>query len=158
LKQENRFVAQLFHYLAPFVDLERDLFICVDGFAARQNSGAQSSPLLDPDVPDLWLAFVGHTQHTGIEAKIVDENRISVRQSQIKAWRTGGTGAYCPRFWVASDRPLKTFLCWEHSALISKLDATKSEQDNVTLSVVSIPRAHESKSLAELALYILSKL
>src|SRR5438874_7438498 len=103
MKQENRFVAQLFHFLAPFVDTEHDLFICVDGAAAARHSGAEGSRFIDSNLPDLWLTFCGHTAPTGIEAKVVEKNSISVRQAQLKAWCTNGTGAYQPTFWVATN-------------------------------------------------------
>ena len=66
MKQENRFVAQLFHYLAPFVDMERELFICVDGGAATHHAGLADAPLLDANVPDLWFAFCGQT-HVSVQ-------------------------------------------------------------------------------------------
>lgn len=136
--------------------MERELFICVDGAAAKRHSGRDGAPLIDPDVPDLWLAFCGQKQHTGIEAKILEKNSISVRQAQLKAWRTKGTGAYRPTYWVASNRGLSEFLCWQHSELLPKLDATASTVDNVSLSVSSCPPAHRCNTISELALYILS--
>jgi hypothetical protein len=136
--------------------MERDLFICVDGHAARQHAGRDGSRLIDPDVPDLWLAFFGQDAHIGIEAKILERHSISVRQSQLKAWRTNGKGAYRPKLWVASNRDLTEFVCWKHVALLPKLDSTASTVDNVVLSVSQYPPAHRSKTIAELALYILA--
>lgn len=157
MKQENRFVAQLFHYLAPFVDMEKDLFICVDGAAAARHSGSKGARLIDPNLPDLWLTFCGHTEQTGIEAKIVDErNSISIRQAQLQAWRTNGTGAYQPTFWVATNRNLSEFFCWYHSALLPRLDSSASTVANVNLSIAEYPPAHRSSNIAELALYILT--
>jgi hypothetical protein len=156
MKQENRFVAQLFHYLAPFVDMERDLFICVDGGAAKHHAGKEDAPLLDPNVPDLWLAFCGQTSHTGIEAKVLEKNSISIRKGQLQAWRTSGTGVYRPRFWVATNRQFNEFYCWHHSALLPRLDSSLSTVDNVSLSLAEYPPAHKSSNIAELALFILS--
>jgi hypothetical protein len=156
MKQENRFVAQLFHYLAPFVDMERPLFICVDGAAASKHASGEDARLIDANVPDLWLAFCGHSEHTGIEAKVLDKGSISIRQSQLVAWRSGGTGAYVPRFWVTTDRDIKEFQCWKQASMLPRLDSTKSTVDNVSLSLSQYPPEHRSKSIAELALYILT--
>lgn len=94
MKQENRFVAQLFHFLAPFVDMSKDLFICVDGGAAKHHAGQDGAALLDPNVPDIWLSLVGHESPIGIEAKVIDEhNSISVRQGSSKR---GGPEAVGP--------------------------------------------------------------
>lgn len=156
MKQENRFVAQLFHYLAPFVDMERDFLICVDGAAATRHSSGEDARLLDPNVPDLWLAFCGHQKYTGIEAKVLHGNSISVRQGQLRAWRSDGSGAYRPRFWVATDIEIKEFYCWHHSTLLPRLDDTASSVPDVQLSLAGYPADHRSQSLAELALFILT--
>jgi hypothetical protein len=156
VKQENRFVAQLFHYLAPFVDMERPLFICVDGAAAMKHSSGAGASLADPNVPDLWLAFCGHSEHTGIEAKILDKGAISIRQGQLVAWRSSGNGAYRPRFWVATNRDISKFSCWQHTSMVRRLDSTASTVANVSLSLAEYPADHISKSIAELALYILT--
>ncbi len=157
MKQENRFVAHLFHFLAPFVDMEQDLFICVDGAAAARHSGAEGARLLDSDLPDLWLTFCGHTTPTGIEAKVIEKNSISIRQAQLKAWCSAGTGAYQPTFWVATNRGLTEFFCWHHAALRSRLDSSASTVPNVSLSLSAFPPAHRSSNIAELALYILTQ-
>lgn len=157
MKQENRFVAQLFHYLAPFVDMEQELFICVDGAAAARHSGREGARLVDPDLPDLWLTLCGHHKPIGIEAKVIDEKQaISVRQSQLRAWRTNGTGAYQPTFWVATNRDLTEFYCWHHSAFLPRLDSTASTVDNVSLRLSEYPAAHRTPKIAELALYVLT--
>lgn len=110
MKQENRFVAQLFHYLAPFVDMERALFICVDGGAAKHHAGRAGSPLTDDaDVPDLWLALIGKKGSFGIGAKVIDQNSISVRQGQLRAWRT-------KRYW-----PLPTKILGCHQSRTNQL-------------------------------------
>lgn len=156
MKQENKFVAQLFHYLAPFVDLEKELFICVDGGAAKAHSGGSASPLIDPAVPDLWLTLIGQEQAFGIEAKVLDHNKISVRQSQISAWRSDGTGHYKPTFWVATNREQSEYWCWSHSALVDCLNRTKSKQANVSLSIGRYAALHHSRSLPGLALHLLT--
>jgi hypothetical protein len=156
MKQENRFVAQLFHFLAPFVDMERDLFICVDGGAAKHHAGREGARLTDPNVPDLWFTLCGQSQYTGIEAKVLDKNSISIRQGQLQAWRSSGSGVYRPHFWVATNTELTEFLCWHHATLAPRFDDTGGSTDNVKLSVKEYPPDHRSKSVAELALFILT--
>jgi len=157
MKQENRFVAQLFHFLAPFVETSKDLFICVDGGAAQHHSGQDGSALLDPDVPDLWFSLVGKESPIGVEAKVLEGNSISVRQGQLQAWKAGGRGAYQPSFWVATNRDLTEFYCWRHSAMRDRLSESKSRVDNVKISMAKCRPAHRTTSLAELALYILTE-
>lgn len=156
MKQENRFVAQLFHFLAPFADMSKDLFICVDGGAAKHHAGQDGAALLDPNVPDLWFTLVGSDAAFGIEAKVVEDGSISVRQGQLQAWKTGGGGAYQPRFWVATNRELSEFYCWHHAEIRRRLDESSSSVDNVKLSLSKYPPAHKGSNLAELALFILT--
>ena len=56
MKQESRFVAELYRYLAPFIDTARELYVSLDGMAARQ--GVLGGHFTDPDVPDLWFYLV----------------------------------------------------------------------------------------------------
>lgn len=156
MRQENRFVAQLFHFLAPFVDYERDLLICVDGGAATHHAGRIGSVIVDPDIPDIWCAFVGKPGFTGIEAKTLAGNCISVRQGQLRAWRTGGKGHYRPAFWVSCNSDVSQFSCWHHTSIVKRLDSTTSTTQNVSLSVAKFPPDFSSTKLAELALYLLT--
>lgn len=156
MKQENRFVAQLFHYLAPFVDMEEDMFICVDGGAAKHHAAQAGAALLDSNVPDIWLTFVGQKSPVGIEAKVIEDNSISVRQGQLQAWKSGGHGAHQPIFWVATNRDVSKFFCWHHSDMRRRLDESTASTDNVKMSLAKYPPAHETSNLAELALFILS--
>jgi hypothetical protein len=156
MKQENRFVAQLFHYLAPFVNMGRDFFICVDGGAAKHHAGLKGARLTDPNVPDLWFSFCGQHDYIGIEAKILEKNSISIRKGQLRAWRTSGTGIYRPKFWVATNRDVTEFFCWHHSTMLPRLDSTSSRVDNVSLSLSKYPPDHQSGNIAELALFILT--
>lgn len=155
MKQENRFVAQFFHYLAPFVDMERELFICVDGGAAKHHAGRPGSAITDADVPDLWFALIGRAHHIGVEAKVIDGTTVSVRQGQLRAWRTGGIGHYRPNFWVTTNRTLTEYSCWHHATLLPRLDQSSSTTANVTLSLSKFPADYSTKSLPALALYVL---
>ncbi|WP_061960142.1 hypothetical protein [Cupriavidus pauculus] len=156
MKQENKFVAQLFHYLAPFIDMAKPLLICVDGGAARAHAGKEGAPITDQDIPDLWMSLVNDGDPFGIEAKVIDRNSISIRQRQVRAWRTDGTGHYRPAYWVATNRELSKFWCWKHTSMAARLDGTSSTTDNVILSVSKFPADYQTDSLSALALYILS--
>jgi len=157
MKQENRFVAQLFHYLAPFVDLNKNLFICVDGEAARNHAGTSPSAPEDRDVPDLWFSLLGQDSPIGIEAKVIEGNSISVRQGQLRAWRTDGGGKHKPTFWVATNPELTNFYCWHQADMQRRLDASKSSVENVKLSLADTRPAYQADSVAKLALFILAK-
>lgn len=111
--------------------------------------------LLDPDVPDIWLTLIGQDVPTGIEAKVIDNDKISFRQSQISAWKSNDPGNYTPNFWVVTNREVDYFYCWRHTSPVGRLDSTKSEAKDVTLSVPKYPPDFKSTSMAELALYIL---
>jgi len=157
MKQENRFVGQLFHFLAPFINMEKDLLICADGAAAARHSSTKESCLVDSDLPDLWLTFCGNSKPTGIEAKIDERNLISIRQAQLKAWRSGGKGSYQPTFWVATNKELTEFFCWHHSTLRPRPDSTRNTVDNVSLSIRDYPPDQHSVNIAEFALFILTQ-
>jgi hypothetical protein len=156
MKQENRFVAELFHYLSPFIDRGQKVFVCVDGGAATHHAGREGAALSEPDVPDLWFTFVGQAHACGIEAKVLDGNCISFRRGQLQAWRSIGSGKYCPKFWVATDRDLERFFCWRHATMLPRLDSTTNTVKDVNLSIAKYPPDFQTSNLAELALYILA--
>lgn len=58
-KQEHRFVAELYRFLAPFVDVEAGVYLSLDGMAALR--GVEAKIFEDSDVPDLWFTLVGTT-------------------------------------------------------------------------------------------------
>lgn len=132
MKQESRFVAELYRYLAPFIDTARELYVSLDGMAARR--GVLGGHFTDPDVPDLWFYLAGSLNLTLIEAKILDEdNRVSVGRGQLTAWRTSGPGAHKPSAWVATDESLSSFCYWTHAAFcVERLDMSNSQQDYVS--------------------------
>ena len=121
MKQESRFVAESYRYLAPFIDTGAHLHLGLDGEAAKK--GVSDSVFADPDVPDLWFTLVGSTRPTLLEAKVLHAGRrIIVNRRQLYAWRSSGLGRHKPTAWVATDEGLKTFLHWEHSDFIQQLD------------------------------------
>src|SRR4051794_15694829 len=102
MRQEHRFVAELYRYLAPFIDTSADVYLSLDGIAARR--GVSSKKFDDADVPDLWFTLVGHTQPVLLEAKIVDDKRrVTVNRNQLMAWRSNGRGGHRPTAWVATN-------------------------------------------------------
>lgn len=155
MKQENRFVADLYHLLSPFVSKDKDIYLCMDGGAAKHHAAAEDSKLEDAVLPDIWISLVGQEKHIGIEAKVFDSNSLSFRQVQIQSWRSGGVGIYTPNFWVATNRELTEYKCWFHETMVPRLDSTSSTVDNVSLSRSYYPSDHESNTIQELALFIL---
>lgn len=156
MKRENQFVAQLFHCLAPFVDVEKELFICVDGGAAHHHANKNGATLKDAVLPDLWLTFVGDEDPTGIEAKIIRGNSTSFRNTQIAKWCSTGKGHYKPAFWVSANVELKEFRCWQHSTMEKRLDAATNKRANNELSLTGYPPDFETRHISELARYILA--
>jgi hypothetical protein len=155
VKQEHRFVADPYRYLAPFIDTRRELFISLDGIAARR--GVAGGHFTDPDVPDLWFYFVGSCKATLLEAKILGEdNKVLLGQAQLAAWRTGGPGADKPTAWVVTNEELSTFYYWSHDDFChDRLDGSNSTQDYVPFRA---PDTRASFSdIRELALHILGK-
>jgi hypothetical protein len=113
MKQEHRFVAQLFAYLAPFVDEQKDIFLSLDGVAAQR--GVREMRFQDSIVPDVWLTLVdGRALH--VEAKIISSPvGFSVGKDQHKAWFGTATGAHLPTGWVVADENLSSFYYWSHA-------------------------------------------
>jgi len=155
MKQENRFVADLYHYLSPFIDRGKDIFFCLDGGAAKHHAQNGSGTLSDSVLPDLWFSLIGHDGKVGIEAKIIEGNTMSFRQGQIQSWKSNGTGSYRPNFWVAANRDLSEFHCWHHTRMAPRLDSTESTVDNVSLSMAHYPADFVTSHIQSLALYIL---
>lgn len=152
MKQENRLVAELFRYLAPFCDTTKELYICVDGFAAQSAVGA--GRLRDPVLPDLWFSLVGQEAPTFIEAKILDENnRAMLMQSQLTSWRTTGRGSYKPHFWIAGNREFNRFYFWSHSDFLVRLDPSRARSITATFRIPD--QTLEFDHIAKLALHVL---
>lgn len=152
MKQEHRFVAELYRYLAPFVDTTHDVFLSLDGSATLRGVGA--GVFTDTDVPDIWLRFIGNNSNTLLEAKVLnDNNTVTLTQGQLQSWRTGGNGAYIPNAWVAASRAFDTFSYWTHDAYLPRLDRCRARSSQPK---VRIPEDRESfEDVRGLALHIL---
>lgn len=132
MKQEHRFVAELYRYLSPFIDSNKPIYLSLDGIAASK--GVQEKLFKDADVPDLWFYLIGASTVTQIEAKVVDHRgRVTLGQRQLNAWRTGGRGKHKPSAWIATDINFKLFYYWEHNHFLPALDACRSKQQYVHL-------------------------
>ena len=151
MKQEHRLVAEIYRFVAPFIDTTKEIYLSLDGQAARTAVGA--GRFTDPDIPDLWFTLVGATQPTRIEAKILDNGAALLMKTQIIAWRTNGMGAYKPAAWAAANRDFNQFYYWSHLAFMPSLDRCGARRKTHTLAA---PRARLSfSSISELALHIL---
>ncbi|HZT60273.1 MAG TPA: hypothetical protein VFA21_16840 [Pyrinomonadaceae bacterium] len=122
MKQESRFVAELYRYLSPFIDTDKELYLSLDGMTARK--GVSNSKFVDPDVPDLWFTLIGSTRLILLEAKILHANEsIPVNPNQLAAWCSLGPGKHKPTAWVAANEKLTTFFYWTHADFLPRLDA-----------------------------------
>ena len=125
MKQESRFVAELYRYLAPFIDTSRPLYVSLDGIAARR--GVSDNVFSDPDVPDLWFTLAGDPNLILLEAKVLNAGRrVTVNQAQLTAWRSTGSGKHKPGAWVAADEALTAFFYWSHVDFLARLDASNT--------------------------------
>lgn len=154
MKQENRLVAELYRYLAPFVDTTKDIYVCLDGQAA--DNGVSKGRLIDAVLPDLFFSLVGAKHTTLIEAKIIDDTGgVLLMQSQLSSWRSTGTGAYKPQYWVASNRGFSAFFVWPHADFLPSLDKSVAKGTTLTLRPPATKLAFAS--VPELALYVLRR-
>jgi hypothetical protein len=118
MKQEHRFVAQLFGYLAPFVNEKEQIFLSLDGEAAKK--GVRESHFKDPIVPDLWLTLLDG-RALRIEAKVVSwEKGFTIGASQRRAWFGGGSGAHKPTGWAVTNTALDEFYYWPHKRIVRR--------------------------------------
>lgn len=152
MKQEHRLVAELYRFLAPFIDTTKDIFVSLDGQAA--STATKAGRFSDAALPDLWFTLQGAETRTLIEAKIIEnEGKALLMQSQLVAWRSTGSGAYKPRCWVAANRSFDRFYFWEHEHFLPILD--KSKAKTKTLTLYPPPERVEFLSIPQLALHVL---
>ncbi len=151
MKQEHRFVAQLFGYLAPFVDDAKPLYLSLDGEAAKK--GVRESHFKDPTVPDIWLTLVDKRE-LRIEAKILSGNdRFIVGKEQLSAWFATGKGAHPPTGWVVANEKLTDFYYWAHSEIAHQ--PTKAIQGGRYYEVRAPTMKRTFGTVREVALHIL---
>lgn len=151
MKQEHRLVAEIYRFVAPFIDTTKEIYLSLDGQAARTAVGA--GRFADPDIPDLWFTLVGACEPTRIEAKILDNGAALLMQSQILAWRSAGPGAYKPEAWVAANREFTEFYYWPHSSFVPSLDRCSAARN--THKLVAPKDRSIFTTIPELALQIL---
>jgi len=151
MKQEQRLVAEIYRYLAPFIDTAREIYVSLDGQAARTAVGA--GRFTDPDIPDLWFTLMGSADPIRLEAKVLDQGVALLMQSQILAWRSSGPGAYKPQAWVASNREFSEFYYWTHETFLLSLDKCSAARKTHTL--VAPRRRLVFSNMPELVLHIL---
>ena len=151
MKQEHRLVAEIYRFIAPFIDTTKDVYLSLDGQAAKTAVGA--GRFTDADIPDLWFTLLGAAFPTRIEAKILDSGAALLMRGQIVAWRSSGTGSYKPMFWVAANREFSQFYFWPHEAFVASLDRCGATRKTHTLAA---PKERLSfASIPELALHLL---
>lgn len=154
MKQEQRLVAELYRYIAPFIDASKDVYVSLDGQAALL--GVQANRFLDGTIPDLWFTLTGNTHSSHIEAKALSpKNKVLLMQSQLRAWCASGPGRHKPHFWVATSNAFDRFYIWEQSDFANILERSKNKQKTVSVSMPSKNRSFTS--VVELALAVLQR-
>jgi hypothetical protein len=150
MKQEHRLVAELYRFVAPFVDTTRDVYISPDGQAVR--TAVAAGRFTDAGLPDLWFTIIGQRDPLLVEAKVLEDDQVRLMQSQLLAWKSAGASAYKPRFWVAVDRTFKEFYFWSHADFLPVLDACTSTRD---APYIRPPGMQKFDSVSALALHVL---
>lgn len=151
MKQEHRLVAEIYRYVAPFIDTTQEIYLSLDGQAAKTAVGA--GRFTDPDIPDIWFTIMGACEPTRLEAKIVDKGTVLLMRSQILAWRSTGPGSYKPAAWVAANRGFTEFYYWPHSTFVPSLDRCTAARKTHTLAAPKDRLVFFS--IPELALHVL---
>ncbi|HWB06277.1 MAG TPA: hypothetical protein VG796_24855 [Verrucomicrobiales bacterium] len=151
MKQEQRLVAEVYRFIAPFVDTEKDLYVSLDGQAAE--IGMQQGLFQHRTIPDLWFTFVGATKATLLEAKIIHEERVLLMQSQLRDWKSDGSGTHRPNAWIAAAKPFDRFYLWTHAEFLPRLDAARGKTPTVSIRIPETLRVFQSAS--QLALQII---
>ena len=152
MKQEHRFVAELYSLLKPFIDVSQPLFLSLDGEAAKK--GVTEEIFEDSHVPDLWFTICGNERPTTLEAKIVGDNkRITLTQNQISQWRSCGNSAHKPDGWVVVNIECSLFYHWEHAEFLPTLDACESTQRYPKLRIPE--NVNQFDSVEQLAMWVL---
>ena len=152
MKQEHRLVAELYRFIAPFIDTTKDIFVSLDGQAA--STATKAGLFADAALPDLWFTLLGADARTLIEVKIIEnEGKALLMQSQLAAWRSDGSGAYKPKYWVAANRSFDRFYFWKHEHFLPILDNSKAKTN--TLTLYPPQERLEFMSVSQLALHVL---
>jgi len=152
MKQEHKLVAEIYRYIASFIDADEQVYICLDGQAA--DNGVRQGLFTDGTIPDMWFTFVNKKYPTLIEAKTIDtNNRMLLMQSQLRAWRTNGCGAHVPEFWIAVNRAFDQFYFWTQADFLQRLDSSDAQGN--TLTLLRPTQAVTFNNAQQLALHIL---
>jgi hypothetical protein len=64
LKEENRFVSEIYHLIAPFIDINQQIFLMLDGEAARH--GFRKRKISNFVLPDMVFKLVGKNKQIRI--------------------------------------------------------------------------------------------
>ena len=154
MKQEQRLVAELYRYIAPFLDISKDVFVSLDGQAALL--GVKAGRFADGTLPDLWFTLIGNRSPSCVEAKALSATgKVLLMHSQVQAWKSSGHGRHKPDFWVAVSNSFDAFFLWEHADFAPALERSQNRQDTVSLSLP--PARRKFGTVIELALAVLER-
>ena len=155
MRQENKFVAELYRYLAPFIDTKKTIHLSLDGMAAK--NGVNQGILDDADVPDFWFTLIGSGHQTLLEAKtLTKNNQVTLGSNQVSSWRAQGSGKHRPHAWVAVSLDFKTFYFWSHQDFLEHLNKLKILRKYNPFTIPDkVKNLQSFETVEELALHIL---
>ena len=151
VKQEHLLVAELYRHLATFVDANREIYLSLDGIAARR--GVREKLFEDPDVPDLCFTFLDGRK-VAIEVKISSKGKIWPGRGQFDAWFGNGKGAHKPTGWVVADEKLQALFYWSHAEIVKQKTKPPGRSEGRYVGVPLPTTTSMFSSVRHLALYI----
>jgi hypothetical protein len=151
VKQEHRVVAELYGYMAAFVDPDRPIYLSLDGVAAER--GVKEGLFKDPDVPDMVFTLVDGRE-VAIEVKILYGKRIGTGLGQYNAWFGSGAGAHKPTGWVVADEKLSSFFYWSHGEMVKQRTTPPGASEKKSVKIPVPTTTPMFPSLRHLALHV----
>jgi hypothetical protein len=106
---ENRFVADVFNRLWPWMDHTKDIWFCHDDGGRGYES-----------TPDLCFHFQGIDKQFRLECKVIDfikkppTDRVKTYKKQLETW-SQPTSQAAPLLWLAKHKEDDRYYFWEHS-------------------------------------------
>lgn len=124
---ENKFAAEMYHRLYPWIDHNVDVKFCLD-------DGGKSKSA----TPDLCFSFLGGSKPMRIEFKMMHTNgKVRVFKKQFQTWN-GQNNQDAPYLWIAKRIEAEEYFLWPHS--------NTGFQSTFSASALNFPAGTELKS------------